>query len=234
MRGQNRAHTVGGQQKYTVQLTRNNVGQIATRVETTAGVAVTFAYTYDADGRLTHVTRDGSAAEHYTYDPNGNRSSRQLGAGPVQSATYDSQDRLLQQDGEVHQFNADGYLAQRGSDTFSYSTTGELLQAVIGGQAVTYAYDGLRRRVSRTDGLGTAQYLYGNPENMLQVSHARNAAGVLTTFYYDEGRRLYALQRGANRFYVATDQLGSPRVITDSAGASQPTRMACRVKRSSS
>src|SRR5450759_4468399 len=85
-------------------------------------------------------------------------------------------------------------------DTFQYSATGELVQVVMGGQTITYAYDGMRRRTARTDVNGTAQYLYGNPENALQVTHARSAAGILTTYYYDEGRRLYALQRGANRY----------------------------------
>lgn len=94
-----------------------------------------------------------------------------------------------------------------------------MLQATVGGQTRTYAYDGQRRRVSRTDPSGTTQYLYGNPDDDLQVSNTRDPAGVLTTYYYDDGRRLFALQRGSTRYYVATDQLGSPRVITDTAGA---------------
>ncbi len=215
---QNRTHTVGGQQKYAVQLTRDNVGRIATKVETIAGVPVNFAYTYDANGQLTEVRRAGVLVEQYAYDANRNRISRQVGGGPVQVSTYDAQDRLIQRDGQVNQFNADGYLAQRGGDTFQYSTAGELIKAVVGAQTITYAYDGLRRRTSRTDAGGTVQYLYGNPENALQLTHARDAGGVLTTYYYDEGRRLFALQRGASRFYVATDPLGSPRVVTDAAG----------------
>src|SRR5262249_6361915 len=55
--------------------------------------------------------------------------------------------------------------------------------------------------------------------NALQVSNTRDPAGVLTTYYYDDGRRLFAMQRGGVRFYVATDQLGSPRVVTDTSGA---------------
>jgi len=179
---------------------------------------VNWAYAYDADSQLTQVRREGILVEQYGYDVNRNRTSRQLGNNPSQAATFDAQDRLIQQDGVNYQFNADGYLTQRGADTFQYSATGELIQAVMGAQTITYAYDGLRRRTARTDVNGTAQYLYGNPENALQVTHARSAAGILTTYYYDEGRRLYALQRGTNRYYVATDALGSPRVITDSAG----------------
>jgi RHS repeat-associated protein len=119
----------------------------------------------------------------------------------------------------TYQSNADGYLAQRGADTFTFSTTGELLQATAGGQTVSFAYDGLRRRTGRTDAGGTTQYLYGSPDDALLLTQSRNPAGVLTTYFYDEGRRLFALQRGANRFYVGSDQVGSPRVVTDSAGA---------------
>ena len=183
------------------------------------GAAQTYDYTYDADSHLSQVRRQGVIVERYTYDANRNRLSRQLGGNPAETASYDGQDRLLQQGAVAHQFNADGFLTQRGSDTFQYGTTGELLLAVVGGQTVTYAYDGLRRRVSRTDTAGTTQYLYGNPDNALQISNTRNPAGLLTTYYYDDGKRLFALQRSGTRYYVATDQLGSPRVITDPAGA---------------
>ncbi|MBK8742437.1 MAG: hypothetical protein IPM02_24415 [Betaproteobacteria bacterium] len=213
-----RTNTVAAQQKYAVQFTYGNTGRIASKVETVAGVAHAYDYTYDSDGHLTQVQNDGAIVERYTYDVNRNRLSRRFGNDPVETASYDAQDRIIQQGGTTYQFNVDGYLTQRGSDTFQYSTTGELLQAVVGGQTVTYAYDGLRRRVSRTDAGGTTQYLYGNPESALQITHARNSSGVLTTYYYDEGRRLFALQRGATRYYVATDQLGSPRVIADATG----------------
>ena len=46
----------------------------------------------------------------------------------------------------------------------------------------------------------------------------RAPSGELTFLYYDDEGLLYALQRGASRYYVATDQVGSPRVVTDAAG----------------
>jgi RHS repeat-associated protein len=216
---ESRTHSVGGQPKYAVQFTYDTVGRIARKVETIAGTAQTYDYAYDADSQLSEVRREGVVVERYTYDPNRNRLSRQLGNNASQIASYDDQDRLFQHGAVAYQFNADGYLTQRGNDTFQYSTTGELLQATVGGQTLTYAYDGLRRRVSRTDAAGTTQYLYGNPVEDLQVSNSRDPAGVLTTYYYDDGRRLFALQRGNIRYYVATDHLGSPRVITDATGS---------------
>jgi YD repeat-containing protein len=115
--------------------------------------------------------------ERYTYDANRNRLSRQSGGNPAETASYDGQNRLSQHGAVAYQFNADGDLNQRGNDTFQYSTTGALLQATVGGQTVTYAYDGLRRRVSRTDAAGTTQYLYGHPDNALPVSNTRDPAG---------------------------------------------------------
>jgi RHS repeat-associated protein len=47
----------------------------------------------------------------------------------------------------------------------------------------------------------------------------RSPSGELTKLYYDDAGLLYALQRGAARFYVATDQIGSPRLVLDSSGA---------------
>jgi RHS repeat-associated protein len=41
---------------------------------------------------------------------------------------------------------------------------------------------------------------------------------VLTTYLYDESGRMFALERGGSRYYVATDHLGSPRVIFSAGG----------------
>jgi RHS repeat-associated protein len=42
---------------------------------------------------------------------------------------------------------------------------------------------------------------------------------VLTQYFYDRGGLLIALERGGARFYVGTDQVGTPRVVTDAGGA---------------
>ncbi|MBL0124793.1 MAG: hypothetical protein IPP88_19445 [Betaproteobacteria bacterium] len=123
-----RTNTVGGQQKYAVQFTYGNTGRIITKVETVAGVAHTYDYSYDSDGHLSQVQNDGVIVERYTYDANRNRISRQFGNAAAETATYDSQDRLVEHGTTTWQFNADGYLTGRGSDNFQYSTTGELLQ----------------------------------------------------------------------------------------------------------
>jgi RHS repeat-associated protein len=212
-----RGHQVNAQTTYTMQLSYDTTGRVTGKSETAAGATITYAYAYDPDGQLTEVQRNGTVSEAYAYDVNGNRTSRQLGGGPAEAASYDSQDRLTQRGAVTYQFNADGFLAQRGADTFQYSTRGQLLGATVGGQAITYVYDGLGRRVSRTDGGGTTQYLYGDPASHL-VTAVRGPAGELTTLFYDTAGLLIALERGGARYYVATDQAGAPRVVSDATG----------------
>jgi RHS repeat-associated protein len=213
-----RSSSVAGNSLYQEQLTYDNVGRIKQKVETVLGVTRTYNYTFDASGQLLTVRRDGTSVEQYGYDANGNRTSRKFGTNPADTASYDSQDRLVQQGSVTYQFNAAGYLTQRGSDTFQYSVRGELVQATVGGQTVTYSYDGLGRRVGRTDASGTYQYLYGNPDNLLQITATRDPASVRTILYYDEGGRLLAFQRGGTWYYVASDYIGTPRVVSDANG----------------
>ena len=47
----------------------------------------------------------------------------------------------------------------------------------------------------------------------------RSPSGVLTTYYYGRGDALFAFERGGERYYVGADQVGTPKVVTDEAGA---------------
>lgn len=213
-----RTQTVGAAQTYDARYTYDAAGRIALKVESVGATVRTYAYAYDPDGALTRVTRDGIVIERYTYDANGNRLSRQIGAAAAESATYDLDDRLTALGAVTYAFDADGFLAVRGSDTFTYSARGELLAATVGGQTVTYRYDLVGRRISRTAAGATTTYLYGNPSNPFQVTASRAPSGVLTTFIYDEAGLVVTLERAGARLYVATDHVGTPRRVVDAAG----------------
>jgi RHS repeat-associated protein len=214
-----RSITVSGQALYREQMTFDESGRLTQKIDTWLGDQRNYSYTYDADGQLLSIMLDGDTSEQYGYDANGNRTSRKLETSPLETATYDSQDRIVQQGALNYQFDAAGFLTGRGSDTFTYSTRGELVQARVGGQTINYAYDGFGRRVSRADSAGVYQYLYGNPDNPFQLTAARDPSGVLSEFYYDEGSRLLAIQRAGIWYYAASDFLGTPRVIADSSGS---------------
>jgi RHS repeat-associated protein len=212
-----RAHTVAGQPLYRIRLSYDVAGRIVERVEAAQGVTETLAYSYDADGRLTQARRGATVVERYAYDANGNRTS----AGG-QPASYDGQDRLTERAGVDYTFDADGFLGQRGpdgaGDSFQYSAAGELLHAVAAGQVISYTYDGLGRRVGRTDAAGSHRYYYGSVTDPLQLTASRSPAGALTVYYYDDHGQLFALHRDGAWYYVATDQVGTPKVVADAQG----------------
>lgn len=210
--------SVAQQQIYRLQMEYDVAGRISRRVETTGDSAHTYQYTYDTDGQLTQVLRDGSLFERYSYDPNGNRTLRQLGSGPADAAQYDADDRILKQGPVQYAFDADGRMVGRGTDTFRYSAAEELLQTVVSGRTVEYGYDGYGRRVARTDPGGTTRFIYANQDNPFEITACRNPDGALDMLFYDDMGRLFALQRAGTMYYVASDQVGTPRAVADAAG----------------
>ncbi|MFZ5898610.1 MAG: RHS repeat-associated core domain-containing protein [Bacillota bacterium] len=69
---------------------------------------------------------------------------------------------------------------------------------------------------------GTYQYLYGNPNNPFQVTATREPGGTLSSYYYDQAGRLFAIERDGSWYYVATDQVGTPRLLFDETGDTFP------------
>ncbi|NJK73907.1 MAG: RHS repeat protein [Microcoleus sp. SU_5_6] len=213
-----RTNQVNGKIVYQLQLSYDQLSRIVQKRETVVGKTQTYDYTYDLDGQLILVKRDGEIVERYVYDDNGNRTEWQLGT-EQHTASYDAQDRLIELDGTPYEFDADGFLIQRGEMTLKYSATGELLEVSWpDGKAIQYTYDSMNRRVARTDEKGTEQYLYGNPNHPFQVTAVRDNSGNLSVYEYDNFGSLFALKRDANLYYVTTDLLGTPRVVCDVNG----------------
>jgi RHS repeat-associated protein len=214
-----RNHIVNGINIYALSLNYDLADSLQRKVETKSGISETMTYTYSADGDLFTVARNGTNVEEYDYDLNRNRSSVRRDGGEAQSASYDTLDRLTARGGVTYQFNDNGYLVSRGSDTFTYSTRGELIEARLGGgKTITYTYDGFGTMVARTDDTGTLQYLYDGLGSIFRVTEFRDSAGVLTRFYYDDDDILYAMQQGSSWFYVACDPIGTPQVVADATG----------------
>jgi len=216
----NRTHTIKGQVVYQLSLYYDSLYRITQKQETAFGITTTYDYTYDCDGQLTQVKQNGVVVESYSYDNNSNRISWQVGKTNPQSAKYDAQDRIIELGNTVYQFDDDGFMTQCGSTSFEYSSRGELIKVIMpDGKMITYTYDGVGRRVARTSAEGTYQYLYGNPEKPLQVTAIREPSGTLSIYYYDELGLLFAIQQDEAWYYIATDQLGTPKVVWDAAGA---------------
>jgi RHS repeat-associated protein len=204
---------VAGRPIYALSLERDLSGRIESRTEILDGTLVEFWYEYDPDGQLLGVWKDGTQVESYAYDPDGNRL--------VPSATYGARDQLQTLGNLTYTFDDDGFLFSRGADTFTYSARWELLAATVDGMDITYTADHLGRRASRTDDLGTHEFLYGDLGDPFRLTASRDSDGIVTTYHYDPSGHLMALNRAwpnPQTYLVATDQVGTPRVVTDTSG----------------
>jgi YD repeat-containing protein len=203
-----RSHSLGGSEVYRLELVYDEAGRLLQRRESVNGTTSGYDYLWDANESLLGVDVGGLPLYRYSYDVNGNRSSVN---GTV--ATYDAADRVVQVGSTAYLHDVDGFLTQRGGDSFNYSMRGELLNASGGGVQVSYGHDGFMRRVSRTTSAGTTQYLYGHPTALFTLTHSRAPDGTLTTYHYDEAGLLIGFERDGAVYHVITDQVGSPRLI---------------------
>ncbi|WP_284646252.1 fibronectin type III domain-containing protein [Paenibacillus silviterrae] len=172
-------------------------------------------YEYDPDGQLLSTTHkeadDTTWIETYTYDKNRNRISRTIN-GLTETSTYSEHDSLEQVGHTLYEFNEDGYLSQRGGDTFRYAARGELLQATVSGATYHYTYDPLGRRTAWESGQESLQYVY-SPLNPHQISATMDEEGTITTYHYGDNGLLLAMERNGSRYYVITDGVGTPKQV---------------------
>ena len=210
--------SVGGAEAYRCDLTRNEVGQVVRKVEQLGGDQTVHEYAYDVDGRLAEVRTDGAVTETYAYDARGNRLSVQKAGQPAVNAEFDVCDAITSQGPTSYLYDRVGSLVKRGNEAFQRSPFGELLRADLASGVVSYQYDGYGRRVLRHDGSGDYLFEYGYPMIPWRITGTVDSSGVRTDYYYDGAGRLCALERTGMRYYVAADQVGSPRLVVDPAG----------------
>ncbi|MFD0679585.1 MULTISPECIES: S-layer homology domain-containing protein [unclassified Paenibacillus] len=219
---QQRKYLLNGRSVYGAEYDYDSRGFVTDRTVSMAGGAADLIhYEYDRDGQLLSSARAGGGfTETYSYDVNKNRTSRSITGKPEELSLYDANDLLKQAGVTAYVFDADGFLKQRGSDRFRYGVRGELLEATVSGSTYTYTYDALGRRTARDDGTGkTIQYLYGHPHSLQMLTASVGTNGEVTNYYYNEDSLLIGFERGGQRYYVITDNVGTPELVLNAAGA---------------
>lgn len=152
---------------YTYDAVGNRLSEVDRDLGGTLLLSKTFSY--DNRNRVTRVTNlvDGSASVDYTYDANGNQTSRTQ-TGVVTDFLYDSRDQLVELD-------RGGSLVGR----YLYDHQGLRVRKTGSGQDLRYVYDDTSVLL-QTDAAGNsiAKYDYG-PDRLLSLLHV------------SEGRQFY-------------------------------------------
>jgi RHS repeat-associated protein len=210
---------------YSYTLTYNDLGLIVGKSEILHdGSTHQYVYTYDDNRRLKSVMKDSVLTESYGYDHNGNRTAQTNTARGIasQTASYNIADQLTQDGNVTYQYDVDGYLTRKtdGNDIthYAYSRQGRLLSVQTPTDLIEYRHNAMGNRVAKiVNGQTTEKYLWLDKTTLLATYDGSNT--LKQRFEYTLGHAPTSFMQNGNRYYIATDHLGSPRAISDENGS---------------
>ncbi|XP_071524011.1 teneurin-a-like [Panulirus ornatus] len=176
-------------------------------------------YTYDADGQLISV--EAKEPWSFSYDANGNMLSLTYSTNTI-PMKYDSQDRIVKFGEGVYRYDSRGAIVQNAREvTYHYNARGLLVRAAKSGRFnIRYLYDHEDRLVARKDNFGNVtQFLYTDQRHPDKVTHIYSPRdGNLITLVYDDRGHIIFAQVYRNKYYIATDECGTPLMVFNQYG----------------
>ncbi|XP_055616662.1 teneurin-a isoform X3 [Toxorhynchites rutilus septentrionalis] len=176
-------------------------------------------YTWDCDGQLIGV--EAQEPWGFRYDDNGNMLSLTYRGNTI-PMEYSSTDRIVKFGEGPYKYEVRGLVAQNArEERFHYNTQGLLIRATKRGRFdVRYYYDHLNRLITRKDNFGNVtQFFYNNQERLNEVSQIYSPRdGKLMSLIYDDRGRLIFSQVYRHKYYIATDQCGTPVMMFNQYG----------------
>ncbi len=167
-------------------------------------------YTYDANDRLTGVEHTFPASAPltlaYTYNE-ADATTSITDSNPVtsqppdlsQTADYNSANQIVSLGGEAYDHNADGNLASMGTRfSATYDQENRPLSISRNGETITYQYNGLGQRVSRTVAEETRLAHFDRDGKLLFET---DTTGTVTAMHIYAGQRLLASGTAATGFH---------------------------------
>ncbi|XP_055682330.1 teneurin-a isoform X2 [Lutzomyia longipalpis] len=204
------AHDMHGRISQTKTYTRNVGVNTYTNVKN---------FTWDCDGQLIGV--EAQEPWGFRYDDNGNMLSLTYRGNTI-PMEYSGMDRIMKFGEGQYKYDSRGLVAQNArEERFHYNTQGLLVRATKRGRFdVKYYYDHLNRLSTRKDNFGNVtQFFYNNQERPQEVSQIYSPRdGKLMSLTYDDRGHLIYAQVYRHKYYVATDQCGTPVMIFNQYG----------------
>jgi len=183
-----------------------------------AAAGGTETYGYDNLNQLTSVQYPTAAAfsnTGFNYDPLGNRTTMTNGAATTYAANNLNQ--YTQVNTNTLNYDANGNLTNHNGFTLTYDYENRLTGATDGTTTAAYVFDAFGRRISKTVGGVTTNFLYDG-DNLI-AEYDLSGALLRKYIFSDEIDEPVAIINGTNTYYYNRDGLGSVTELTDNTGA---------------
>ena len=185
----------------------SNAYQITGITDTAPGthpwLSQTWSFTHDASNRL--LTGNGTIAGNHSYSLD--MLDNALSFAGV-TGTYNGLNQVSTFNGVSFAYDANGNLSSDGTRTYTYDAADRLKTVTQGATTVTFAYDGLGRRLKQTVGSTETRYLWCGAA----ICQQRNGSDTAEKRFYSEGEYVHA---GTKKYLTLTDRLGSVRDVID-------------------
>lgn len=149
----------------------------------------------------------------YQYDADGNRSSSTINS-VLTNYTYATGNRLTKINTTTQNYDADGSLTGDGTYTYSYDDSERLSGVTKAGLTASYLYNGLGQRAEKTVNGTTAVFIYDEAGHLL--GEYTPTGGLIAEHIWLNDRPV-AVITPTGTYYVHTDQLDTPRYITNAS-----------------
>ncbi len=210
---------------------RDGEGRLTRVIEDDGAGDLVLEYSYDVEGRLIEVKRDGVVSESYEYDPNSQRSGATRDGVAVAPIAWDARDRLTQYGGVAYDYDPAGRRTTRTeggrTTTYTYDLLGALRAVDLPDTTndIEYLIDAAGRRVGRKVGpigSGTLERAWIYLDGLRPIVEMDGSGTVTRIFVYGAGRApdlivVPAGQPDAGTYRVLTDHLDSVRRVVDVA-----------------
>jgi RHS repeat-associated protein len=188
---------------------------------TTSYTDLSQLFTYDNLSRLVSANLATGSTQSFTYDANSNRATATVNSSTTTYNYPSTSHKLSSLSGATtRSFTYDnaGNITNTASVTYTYDGRGRMSQA----GTTTYLVNGLGQRVKKTGGSET--YFVYDEAGRLIGEYDTNAAPIQETVWL--GDTPVAVLKptapsGFALFYIWSDQLGTPRQITDTSNVSR-------------
>jgi RHS repeat-associated protein len=174
-------------------------------------------FDYDSLGQLTDFTKSGSAplpaTQYFSYDENGNRESITENGTPYSYTNVAYSNRLTSTTGPTAKsltYDGAGNVTSDGIHSYAYDDRSRLVSVDSG--AVTYQHNGQGQRVKKDDGTTVTLFAYDETGHL--VGEYDGSGNPIQETVWFNGAPV-AVLIGSNEYYIHTDHLGTPRLITD-------------------
>jgi len=153
----------------------------------------------------------------YSYDSVGNRTQKVVGGSVTTYAYAANSNRLTTLQGAPVPSDANGSITNNGTASFNYDARGRMVSANTAIGQVGYKINALGQRVQKVTPQSSTVYHYDIEGRLLAESSDKST----TEYAYLDGMPVAMLLdagQSPSVLYVHTDQLNTPRLLSDQAG----------------